>query len=508
MTEKGILVLNTIGFFLETALGIWIFSQAFPRRKEVVWEWRLILDEALLHGLLLFIIFLNFFRRLNVPAKFLLSLLWIEILLFYRNVLIKKEIIKQQQDILETDNDMRRVFYNRWNNSLELSKLLHLFRCLSVLAGNLFLPFFYCKYYECQWFQAYIFEVIYIGFVQILKCGYMFYVGGNTERSLLEMNPFGGMQTISGVFFGLILYAVLFLLTKLFEIGKVLRRALEDYKWRSFLLAITEVILLDFATNLGTDRIKYRDVRIVITSVTVVVIVTCLLLVLLLKKTLETEQQLLSIRNQIIECQYAELRNAYEENRCSIHDERYRMQYLMECMENNEYGKARIFLGEYQTDLETQRRKHRSPIAALDFILNMKIQRIEKLGIRFLVKTNMDSIKINESDFIVLMGNMLDNAIEATEKCSREKREIMLNLQEVSDLFLVTVEGTAIANPEQKNGRFMTSKKNEKEHGWGIQSMKHIVAKYGGDIEFKYECEKFRVEITFWKGELKDEMGD
>ena len=74
MTEKGILVLNTIGFFLETALGIWIFSQAFPRRKEVVWEWRLILDEALLHGLLLFIIFLNFFRRLNVPAKFLLSL--------------------------------------------------------------------------------------------------------------------------------------------------------------------------------------------------------------------------------------------------------------------------------------------------------------------------------------------------------------------------------------------------------------------------------------------------
>lgn len=50
MTEKGILVLNTIGFFLETALGIWIFSQAFPRRKEMVWEWRLILNEALLHG--------------------------------------------------------------------------------------------------------------------------------------------------------------------------------------------------------------------------------------------------------------------------------------------------------------------------------------------------------------------------------------------------------------------------------------------------------------------------
>lgn len=351
MTEKGILVLNTIGFFLETALGIWIFSQAFPRRKEMVWEWRLILNEALLHGLLLFIIFLNFFRQLTVPVKFLLSLLWIGTLLFYRNVVIKKGILKKQQrDIVEKIVLCVEFFIIggiiAWNYRSSYISVL------AVLAGNIFLPFFYCKYYECKWFQAYIFEVIYVGFVQILKCGYMFYVGENTARSLLEMNPFGGMQTISGVFFSLILYAGVFLLTRLVEIGKVLRRALEEYKWRSFFLAVAEVTLLNFATNLGTDKIKYQDVRIVITSVAVVVIVTCLLLVLLLKKTLETEQQLLSVRNQAIERQYAELRSAYEENRCLIHDERYRMQYLMECMENNEYEKARTFLREYQTELE------------------------------------------------------------------------------------------------------------------------------------------------------------
>lgn len=65
MTEKGILVLNTIGFFLETALGIWIFSQAFPRRKEVVWEWRLILDEALLHGAVVVYYIFKFFQAIE-----------------------------------------------------------------------------------------------------------------------------------------------------------------------------------------------------------------------------------------------------------------------------------------------------------------------------------------------------------------------------------------------------------------------------------------------------------
>ena len=72
-------------------------------------------------------------------------------------------------------------------------------------------------------------------------------------------------------------------------------------------------------------------------------------------------------------------------------------------------------------------------------------------------------------------------------------------LQEVNEMLLITMENTAPVEPEQKNGRFLTSKKNKKEHGWGVQSMRHIVEKYGGDIAFKYEKEWFQVEITFWE---------
>ena len=70
-------------------------------------------------------------------------------------------------------------------------------------------------------------------------------------------------------------------------------------------------------------------------------------------------------------------------------------------------------------------------------------------------------------------------------------------------MLLITMENTAAAEPDQKNGRFLTSKKNKKEHGWGVQSMKHIVEKYGGDIEFKSQQGLFRVEITFWEDKEK-----
>lgn len=194
-----------------------------------------------------------------------------------------------------------------------------------------------------------------------------------------------------------------------------------------------------------------------------------------------------------------ELKHAYEENRCLIHDERYKMQYLRECMENDEYEKVRTFLSVYEEELEAQRRKRWSPIATLDFILNMKIRRIEELGIQFKIKTNADSIKINESDFVVLLGNLLDNAIEAATQCPLGSRAIYLSLQEVNEMFLITNGKYNFRRTRVEKWKIFDFEKNKREHGWGVQSMRHIVEKYGGDITFKYEQEWFRAEITFWK---------
>lgn len=488
MTEKGILVLNTIGFFLETALGIWIFSQAFPRRKEVVWEWRLILDEALLHGLLLFILLWNFEKCLSKLGKAAICCGLIAGEILFRSVITNNgkiggkcrkalEIAIESMEYLIIAGILA---WNYWLGYISVSM---------VYTGNLFLPFFYYKHYRCKFLQAYIFEVIYIGLVQSLRCAYMFYTGGNEARSLLEVNRLGAMHTLSGVLFGFLIYGIIWTMSKLFPLGKILKKALEQYRWQMFLIALTESMFLNFATDLGWEKIRYQDVRVVVVSAAIIIFSVLLLFILLLKKNFETEQQLLNVRNEAIEHQYVELKDAYEENRCLIHDERHKMQYLRECMENKEYEKVRTFLGVYEEELETQRRKHWSPISTLDFILNMKIRRIEGLGIKFTLKTNVDSIKIDESDFVVLMGNLLDNAIEAAAKCPLENRAISLWLQEVNEMLLITMENTAPVEPEQKNGRFLTSKKNKKEHGWGVQSMRHIVEKYGGDIAFKYEKE-------------------
>ena len=56
-------------------------------------------------------------------------------------------------------------------------------------------------------------------------------------------------------------------------------------------------------------------------------------------------------------------------------------------------------------------------------------------------------------------------------------------------------KNTSIYKPYEKNTKFYTSKKEKDEHGWGIESVKQIVRKYNGEIDFKYDKDFFEVEI-------------
>lgn len=93
------------------------------------------------------------------------------------------------------------------------------------------------------------------------------------------------------------------------------------------------------------------------------------------------------------------------------------------------------------------------------------------------------------------LGNLLDNAIEAAEKCEDGKGKITCIFRNINDMFIFKVKNTSIYKPYEKNTKFYTSKKEKDEHGWGIESVKQIVRKYNGEIDFKYDKDFFEVEI-------------
>ncbi len=78
-----ILGLNTLGIVIETGLGIWIFSKAFPRREQVGCGWKEVMNEAVLHVMILGLILLNFAKAWNTWQRVLTLCLWIYGIRFY-----------------------------------------------------------------------------------------------------------------------------------------------------------------------------------------------------------------------------------------------------------------------------------------------------------------------------------------------------------------------------------------------------------------------------------------
>ena len=86
---------------------------------------------------------------------------------------------------------------------------------------------------------------------------------------------------------------------------------------------------------------------------------------------------------------------------------------------------------------------------------------MEEKNIFFKVDSKIEKIPMKDIDFVVLLGNLLDNAIEAAEKCEEGKGKITCIFRNINDMFIFNAYSARTAHPFQRNGapfRFKLSK--------------------------------------------------
>ena len=106
---------------------------------------------------------------------------------------------------------------------------------------------------------------------------------------------------------------------------------------------------------------------------------------------------------------------------------------------------------------------------------------------------DMKAINISHIDFAIILGNILDNAIEACSKVDDAKRKITVYLDMPGEDIILNIK-----NPTTKDVD-TTSLKSTKnfawQHGFGIISTKSLVKKYNGEIAFSCKNKEFQVAI-------------
>lgn len=141
---------------------------------------------------------------------------------------------------------------------------------------------------------------------------------------------------------------------------------------------------------------------------------------------------------------------------------------------------------------------YQSGLEVLDVILNEKIIRCMSKGISFTCMGDGKILSFMQTmDLYSLFGNMIENAIEATEKLSdKEKRTISLVIEKKGEFVYVNAVNYTNQRYSFEDGLPQTTKKGELGyHGYGLKSIRAIAEKYHGGIAIKTEDDVFILNV-------------
>lgn len=198
--------------------------------------------------------------------------------------------------------------------------------------------------------------------------------------------------------------------------------------------------------------------------------------------------------------QYAEtVKEQYEQTRRLRHDMKQYCTVLDGLIAEKKYDEARLLISKNYKNIS-----HSEVVVDVgsDFvnsILNAKLTLTKSLGIDVICSAEKDLSGIDSADLCNLIGNLLDNAIEAAQNCEPEKRSIELNISSSISRLNITVRNSIQNSVLKVNPDLKSTKHNSEEHGFGIKTIKYIAKKYGGTTDFYEEGTFFISRIELYK---------
>lgn len=148
---------------------------------------------------------------------------------------------------------------------------------------------------------------------------------------------------------------------------------------------------------------------------------------------------------------------------------------------------------ELKDQIQEYENYHHTGNEFLDIIIRDKAKTAQEKKIDFSAVVSFEAGSFIEPlDISTIFGNALDNAIEASERLSEDRRLITVRANRVRDMLVIIVENTTLAVfPELKG----TTKKDTFAHGFGLLNIKNVVEKYDGQCSTKLEDGMFILKI-------------
>ena len=233
----------------------------------------------------------------------------------------------------------------------------------------------------------------------------------------------------------------------------------------------------------------------IIIGAAILFIAVCITVFFLLRRTLYNmiDRRIERFQSELIEKQVREIQNMYRQVRGWRHDYRNHINNMKIQLSEGNYDKLSDYLNELADDLDTVDTVIKTGNVMADAILNSKLNVAEKMNIKLNVKANVpDKLPMSDVELCSMLGNILDNAVEACGTLPEEERFMRVYIGKLKGQLYLSVQNSAGKVRKSKNTYLSTK---EGEHGYGLFRIDRVAKKYGGYVNRQNEEGVFATEI-------------
>ena len=229
----------------------------------------------------------------------------------------------------------------------------------------------------------------------------------------------------------------------------------------------------------------------------IAVIAVCFYMTLFLSKSRKDAEELRMEKQQKeYRLQYAEnVKQQYEEIHMIRHDMKHAYSVINTLLLDGKYDEAVKYVQGGSENIASTEMIIDVGNDFINAILNSKLSLAKTKGIEVLCGAAKNLDGVEDEDMCALLGNMLDNAIEACILCEKDKRLIEVNIASYSKQIVITVSNTVEGDVLKGNRDLVTTKKDAAGHGFGVESIRQIAKKYDGHVRFYQENSVFSCKV-------------
>ncbi len=184
------------------------------------------------------------------------------------------------------------------------------------------------------------------------------------------------------------------------------------------------------------------------------------------------------------------------------HDFNHHLGVIYGLLEEDETAAVSEYTGKLVENAEEYQNIVNVPHSVLRAMLNYKLSAAQEEGIELKLKVKIpEELDVDQFELTIILGNLLDNAVEACLKIEETRRYIDLSVLYKTDYLVISIENPVAEEQVLQDGKPRTTKKDSENHGFGIDNIEYLVKKHDGMIKIEEENGIFKVDIAMLIGE-------